>query len=957
MGEFRLEAREFQDLTRWRWALTGPGGSLVADHEVRLDAGCWQFEAFTDLLGYLTWHVASDRRVEDEARIVAEVGAWIGEQVLGPVAGAIVGVRPATVRVIVPAEPAEAQSLLFRPLELAHVEGKPLSLQDVTLVMQPSVRDGAPGAAPVGKRLRVLGLFSLPEGGQPLNLRRERHALVKLLTGIAAGGRAVNVRVLQYGVTRERLWDALEEDEGWDIIHISGHGSPGELLLETEAGLPDRVTAAELASLLDLARERVKLVTVSACWSAALTAAGQRRLLGLPVSPAAQAESNGVADRIGRIAQGDQNTSGVLATELAGRLGCAVLAMRYPVTDDFAIALAAKLYDLLARQGRPVPRALGMALARTVAIPPTMVCPALSAGTPALFGTSAVGLRLAAPQHVHPESYDTGSLKMTGFPPQPERFVGRTGVMARSSAVLAHASGVPGILLRGMPGSGKTACALELAYTHEHGFDRLVWCKAPDEDHDITGALADFALTLERNLPGLQMVHLLADTAGLAAFLPKLTELVELRRVLIVIDNIESLLSPGGQWRDVRWGQVTGALSAHAGRGRVVLTSRRLPVSATGLRVEAVDALSLDEALLLAREMPHLQTLIQGELSGVERDVARGLALGVLGIAQGHPKLLELADGQAADPGRLAALVEAGDQAWREAGGLPEGFFATGESRAAAEDYLHVLGTWAQSVSEGLAPGQRTLFWFLCCLEEDDRTRFIADKTWGSLWARLKLDGEPPDLGQALTGLATQGVIAIQPKTEAAAETYGIHPVIAVVGHNDAGKEFRDAVDVELASFWHTVVHVALERTGNDRSSALMGRAGLAATPYLMRQGEWAVAGSLLEHAFLRDRSPATAAAILPALQAIAATGHDPDAAGRLATVLTLIAPTAAEQQMRAILDAAVARGDYRTAGTAAGYLTDQYHDSGRLAEALALADETIGYTLRAGCRALDSAR
>src|ERR1035441_5927494 len=228
--------------------LTEPGGVLVADHEVQLDAGCWQFEAFSNLRRYLRWRAAPDRRIEDETRIVAEVGAWIGEEVFGAVASALVKERPATVRVIVPAEPTEAQSLLFRPLELAHVGGKPLSVQDVTLVMQPGGDAGTRGAAPVGNRLRVLGLFSLPEGGQPLNLRRERHALVRLITGIAAGGRAADVRVLQYGVTRDQLRDVLEEDEGWDVIHISGHGAPGELLLETEAGLPDRVTAAELRS-------------------------------------------------------------------------------------------------------------------------------------------------------------------------------------------------------------------------------------------------------------------------------------------------------------------------------------------------------------------------------------------------------------------------------------------------------------------------------------------------------------------------------------------------------------------------------------------------------------------------------------------------------------------------------------------------------------------------------------
>jgi hypothetical protein len=86
------------------------------------------------------------------------------------------------------------------------------------------------------------------------------------------------VRVLQYGVTRERLRDVLEEAEGWDIIHVSRHGTPGELQLETAAGKQERVTAAELAGLLHPARDCVKLVTVAACWSAAVTVAEQRRL-------------------------------------------------------------------------------------------------------------------------------------------------------------------------------------------------------------------------------------------------------------------------------------------------------------------------------------------------------------------------------------------------------------------------------------------------------------------------------------------------------------------------------------------------------------------------------------------------------------------------------------------------------------------------------------------------------
>jgi hypothetical protein len=121
-GLLRLEAREFRDRTRWRWVLTDASEAFVADHEVRLDPAEWQFEAFTDLPAYLRWHTAPDRRREDEARIVGEVGEWMGSQLLGPIACALARQarrQPVTVRVSVSADAAE---LLLWPLELAHID-------------------------------------------------------------------------------------------------------------------------------------------------------------------------------------------------------------------------------------------------------------------------------------------------------------------------------------------------------------------------------------------------------------------------------------------------------------------------------------------------------------------------------------------------------------------------------------------------------------------------------------------------------------------------------------------------------------------------------------------------------------------------------------------------------------------------------------------------------------------
>jgi hypothetical protein len=499
-----------------------------------------------------------------------------------------------------------------------------------------------------------------------------------------------------------------------------------------------------------------------------------------------------------------------------------------------------------------------------------------------------------------------------------------------------------------MPGGGKTACAVELAYGHEHAFDRLVWYKAPDEGMDIHGSLTDFALTLERCLPGLRMAHEVVTTDRLAAFLPRLTELMERRRVLIVMDNVEPLLSESGSWRDERWELVLDALTAHTGLGRVVLTSRRVPSTGlTSLRVESVDALSADEALLLVRELPHLQALGQGEIPSVDRPTSRRLARRALEVAQGHPKLLELADGQAANPVRLAALLEAGDHAWGKLGGLPKGFFTDGDSAAADSDYLQILAAWVKSVTDALRPGERDLFWFLCCLEEADRVRPSLTSRWEDLRHRLGRTGQPPDLDQALAVIARQGLITVPPDAEDILKPYTVHPGVAAAGRAFCGAPFQDAVDAEISAMWQILFRWASGRTGETVDSELTVWAGLSAVPYMLRQRRWDDAADLLQNAFFKEQSRSNAAAMLPAIRRI--TDHEPRWTGLEASLLHVIDPTAAETLQRAYLAEVVATGDYRAAAVAAGQLADWCRRSGRLTEALAFVDQQLGYIEQAG--------
>ena len=117
-----------------------------------------------------------------------------------------------------------------------------------------------------------MAVFSLPTDVSALSLRRERYQLMKLINQLAqTRGFAIEMRVLQYGTTRQSLQEALEEGEGWGMIHFSGHGGQATLILENPDGSRDRVTSEDLSALLSLASGKLKLVTLSACVSAAAT--------------------------------------------------------------------------------------------------------------------------------------------------------------------------------------------------------------------------------------------------------------------------------------------------------------------------------------------------------------------------------------------------------------------------------------------------------------------------------------------------------------------------------------------------------------------------------------------------------------------------------------------------------------------------------------------------------------
>jgi len=481
------------------------------------------------------------------------------------------------------------------------------------------------------------------------------------------------------------------------------------------------------------------------------------------------------------------------------------------------------------------------------------------------------------------------------------------------------------------------------------------------------------------------MVDKVGAVERLRVFLPRLSQLLEDAGVLLVLDNLETLLTSDGRWRDQRWADLMTALTGHGGESRVVLTSRVLPAGLGGrVRVEPVHALSRDESALLARELPGLRRLLHADPGPVRAvdaavvDADRALVRRVLAVVQGHPKLLELADAAAADQAVLTAHLAAAEAATEAAtgGAALAAFFATGQSRLDPDGFVGVLAGWTAS-AVGILPGPAGLLvQMLCQLEDEDRWSFVLEFAWAGVWRRLHPDpatpadagrpggsagtaddqpGDGPVAGWAaeVERLVRAALVHAEPQPGSDDDgpprvRYRIHPGVADTIREATPAPVRAAVDTELAAFWTALAYSAMWAEGGEHTPMVV-RAGLSAAPYLLRRHDFDQAGRLLEQVIMRDRTAGTVQAALPYLRRIAVATGAVEAAVRLANILMGVDPAAAERLLRDSLDRAVADNNFLSASGTAGDLINLLMETGRLREALDLVDRKVDYTRRAG--------
>jgi hypothetical protein len=199
-----------------------------------------------------------------------------------------------------------------------------------------AVQMAEPVAVQIPGPLRILAVIASPErgGGDLLDYEAE---LARILAVVDPTRREQNahVRVLNWG-SRTAIRQELAE-ERFHVLHISCHAEPGALVLESDTGQADVVSAKDFVDDVLVSDHGVPLVVLAGC-STALAERGSPQP-GSPDDPGEQ--------------QGEQALPG-LARDLLHAGVPAVLAMTAPVTDRYATELCAEMYQELARLPEPV---------------------------------------------------------------------------------------------------------------------------------------------------------------------------------------------------------------------------------------------------------------------------------------------------------------------------------------------------------------------------------------------------------------------------------------------------------------------------------------------------------------------------------------------------------------------------------------------------------------------------
>ena len=548
------------------------------------------------------------------------------------------------------------------------LSGVPLALHRLVTVYRRAPSAAAVRVLPGPLRIVVAIAAPTSGGGGVLDYERELRSVLSAVRGARAGDAQVQiVPFATTGAIRRALADGDVH-----VLHLSGHGAPGRLVLENEDGSARLVDAGQFLAEAVPAGCMPPVLALAACYTSA--------------SGEGQAPS--------------------LAAELVAAGAPVVIGTETSVTDRYATRLFARVYAELAQA--PVPDVVGaVGLARRVV--QDELIGSTDRRDQALAAMDEWGVVTVLAGQGHCQVLDTtwqpkatpqrmgGRRTVAGLSGrEPGEFVGRRAEQRVLPAVLCGEpiSGVSehGVLLHGIGGVGKTTLAAEvIRRVQERDPARRV--ATVTGAATVDGVFGAVAAALRG--PLLMAGTASGDTLQALAVIERpdlpwqdrwqvLAEyLLDDTPLLLVLDNFEDNLTdvkggttgavgvgvPGLQeLRDGPLANLLAAWVAAPGRSRLLVTCRyrfNLPGDAQhSLRIRQVGPLSEAETLKLVWALPRLDALDDADVQQVWRYVG------------GHPRTLEyldalLAGGQGRFPdltARLAKQVQArlgiGAQQW-----------------------------------------------------------------------------------------------------------------------------------------------------------------------------------------------------------------------------------------------------------------------------------------------------
>ncbi|HUZ54305.1 MAG TPA: CHAT domain-containing protein, partial [Streptosporangiaceae bacterium] len=554
---------------------------------------------------------------------------------------------------------------LIRLTTSAGTEAGPLALLPaVNVSRRLAARPGAEAAVrpQVGLALpgplKILAAVAAPDESktrnEPFDAEAAMQALLDAVAGVA-GHPSAQVRVLEVA-SLPAIRQALADDP-YHVLHLHAHGSATSVELEDEDGAPAEVASGSLMDALRMAGHPVPLIVLSSCSGGATGSQAMAASL---------------------IAQGADN----------------VIAFLAPVTDDYATHLARTFYrELSSHPALPVGQALARARyltqeERAKAAGKRLPLPEYGLATLLTAGADAPLVDPTAPAQplwlytVPPSGTSVRELSMGALIGRRAELRTAMRVLRRVPEAVRQHGAASGVQVLGIGGIGKTALAGRvMSRLRADG-----WLIAVHDGRWNPTALIDATAAAIRAAPsrtdgtptdgGLADVLSFLTAPGDDTFkLAAVAGLLVTHRVLLVFDDFEQNLTPGGQdFLDPAIGEVITSLADAAETGALLLTSRyRLPgpdrflaglplppLSAAELRrmflrLPALNDLDTDDRLLLTRAIgghPRLIEFVDALLRG-----------GKANLKQVQAKLRDLAHAEGIDLRQDRRLQDAVDQA------------------------------------------------------------------------------------------------------------------------------------------------------------------------------------------------------------------------------------------------------------------------------------------------------